>query len=784
MSVLLGDARVRVRPDLTGVEKQIKTGIGGALRSAATYAAAGLAAAGLVNIFKDSIKAASDLNETQSKANIIFGKSAREITAWSRNAATSFGLSRQEALNAAASFGDMFLQLGFTQKEAVKTSKSTIQLAADLGSFSNVDPSDVLERISAAYRGEYDSLQLLIPNITAARVEQVALGLSHKNSAKELTAADKAMAVNAIITKDGARAAGDFARTQGGLANQTRIAKAQFEDTKAELGQALLPVMTRVMSFITKTGLPAIKNLWREFGPNLIKAIRGAWEWAGKFWSLLKNDLWPVIERAINFIMPLLQDSLKQATAAFADSEDGSNAWKTVLKALWEVLKIVIQVIIVLVGVMAKRLATTFQAIRWILDNVIIKGFRLLADVVLTVADVIVTGAAKAFGWIPGIGPKLNDAKAAFDKFKTQVNNALNGIQDSKSIKMVVTVNGKSVGVSYKGDKVYFQSGGQTVIARKTGGILPGYSPGKDNMTFMSTRGDRLDLSGGEAIMRPEFTRAVGPEFIDRVNSAARQGGVEGVRNMMQFASGGIYTNAPAAGNALRKILPGAVNNYQAAVMSVFRRNARALHDTVDPFYGVGMPMGPAGRGVQRWAPVVLKALAMLGLPASYLGITLRRMNQESGGNPRAINLWDSNAKRGTPSMGLMQTILPTFNAHAGILRGRGVWDPLANIYASMRYALDRYGSLPRAYNRRGGYRNGTLNAVPGWSWVGEGGPELMRMKGGEQLHSAPNSAAIAANAAPVVHVYIGERELTEIVDVRVEHSHVRTGRELRYGRR
>lgn len=113
------------------------------------------------------------------------------------------------------------------------------------------------------------------------------------------------------------------------------------------------------------------------------------------------------------------------------------------------------------------------------------------------------------------------------------------------------------------------------------------------------------------------------------------------------------------------------------------------------------------GAGVKQWTPVVLKALSMVGQPAAYLNTTLRRMNQESGGNPRAINNWDINAKNGTPSKGLMQVIDPTFNAYAGKLRPRGIWDPLANIYSSMRYALATYGSLPAAYDRSGGYDSG-----------------------------------------------------------------------------
>lgn len=66
---------------------------------------------------------------------------------------------------------------------------------------------------------------------------------------------------------------------------------------------------------------------------------------------------------------------------------------------------------------------------------------------------------------------------------------------------------------------------------------------------------------------------------------------------------------------------------------------------------------------------------------------------KESGGDPSAINNWDSNAVKGTPSKGLMQTIDPTFDSYA--LPGHeNVWDPVDNIIAATRYSVDRYGSV------------------------------------------------------------------------------------------
>jgi SLT domain-containing protein len=68
-------------------------------------------------------------------------------------------------------------------------------------------------------------------------------------------------------------------------------------------------------------------------------------------------------------------------------------------------------------------------------------------------------------------------------------------------------------------------------------------------------------------------------------------------------------------------------------------------------------------------------------------------IDHESGGDPDATNGWDSNAAKGTPSIGLMQTIGPTFRAH--MLPGHGdIHDPVDNIIAGVRYAIARYGSV------------------------------------------------------------------------------------------
>lgn len=222
----------------------------------------------IVEFFGDGINYASDLNETINKSSTIFGGSQSRIESWSKTSVTALGLSKEAAINAAARFGDIFTQTGFLEDAAASASTKVVQMAADLGSFSNLDTADVTDRIAAALRGEYDSLKAVIPGISAARVEREALALSGKKNVSQITAQEKAQAVLNIIEKDGARAMGDFARTSDGFANTQKIVAAQAEELSGKFGTMLLPIAQKFQSFLGTSLIPALSSFGDWLGQN------------------------------------------------------------------------------------------------------------------------------------------------------------------------------------------------------------------------------------------------------------------------------------------------------------------------------------------------------------------------------------------------------------------------------------------------------------------------------------------------------------------------------------
>lgn len=139
---------------------------------------------------------------------------------------------------------------------------------------------------------------------------------------------------------------------------------------------------------------------------------------------------------------------------------------------------------------------------------------------VLPVFNAVEGGLTKLSGWfgtsVTNIGTAWNRLRAATArpaKFVVEtvmnngIRNAWNAVADLIGEKKM-----RPVGLGQLG-------------AYATGGVLPGYTPGKDVHHFSSPTGGRISLSGGEAIMRPEWTRAVGgPRAVAEMNAAARSG--------------------------------------------------------------------------------------------------------------------------------------------------------------------------------------------------------------------------------------------------------------------
>ena len=194
---------------------------------------------------------ASDLAETQSKVGQIFGDSAKELDAWALAAPNALGQTQAAALDAASTMATFGKAAGLTGSELVNFSKETVNLSSDLASFYNADPSEVVEALGAALRGESTPMRKfgVLLNDQTLKAEAMALGIYDGTGA--LTGQQKVLAAQAAIMKQTGDAQGDFARTSDGAANQQRILAANMEQFQTELGGVFLPVLESVTGLLS-----------------------------------------------------------------------------------------------------------------------------------------------------------------------------------------------------------------------------------------------------------------------------------------------------------------------------------------------------------------------------------------------------------------------------------------------------------------------------------------------------------------------------------------------------
>jgi hypothetical protein len=232
---------------LGGVGSSIMQGIG---LGAGIFAVESIVS-GITNFASSSIQAVSDINETISKTGVVFGETSQEILDWSKTTADSFGMSQQQALDAASTFAIFGKSAGLVGGELNDFSIKMSAMAADLASFHNTSPQEAIEAIGAALRGEAEPLRRYGILLDDATLRQTAMKQGLIRTTKEaLTPQTKVLAAYTEILKQSSDAQGDFERTSDSVSNQQKILQARIDNLKTEIGTGLIPVYAELLESI------------------------------------------------------------------------------------------------------------------------------------------------------------------------------------------------------------------------------------------------------------------------------------------------------------------------------------------------------------------------------------------------------------------------------------------------------------------------------------------------------------------------------------------------------
>lgn len=210
----------------------------------------------------EAAQAASDVEESTNAIGRVFGEAAGEVEAFGDTAAEQVGLSKAQFQGLAAETGALLTGLGFDVEDAADKTLLLTGRASDMASVFNTDVETAVRAIGSALKGERDPIERFGVALNESKVQAKALELGLAETKGEIDATDKALASIELILEQTDTVAGDFLETSDGLANSQRILKARIEDTRAEIGQRLLPIMADATSAVNEfiVGIDALAD--------------------------------------------------------------------------------------------------------------------------------------------------------------------------------------------------------------------------------------------------------------------------------------------------------------------------------------------------------------------------------------------------------------------------------------------------------------------------------------------------------------------------------------------
>ena len=507
-----------------------------------------------------------------------------------------------------------------------------------------------------------------------------------------------------------------------------------------------------VAGWFSGTLVPALQAVW--------DAIKAALEW---LWHNIFEPAWNGIKAAVEAVAGWFSGTLVPIFQGVWDAIKAALEWlwHNIFEPAWNGIKAAVEAV---AGWFSGTLVPIFQgvwdaingALWWLSDR-----FR---DIWNWIRDGIVSPVV---GWFQDhVVGAFNSVKdnviTAFNVMRDGIRNAWDAIKEIAAVPVRFVVNTVVAGIVNAYNKVASKFGADQADVPHVDFAVGGYTG----------PGGRLQPAGvvhkGEVVWsQADVARWGGP------------GVVEAMRTWRGYDKGGFVGDAkhaigghdlgtmqdPSIADIIKNLVKGPVDFFKGlignlmdglgssswveVIKGVPRHVAEAIGEWVKKHLSDWFGGGSGSAAFDGWWET---AVAIIPEMAPYKNIAATVAKMESGFNPTIQNNWDSNAAAGHPSAGLMQFILPTFEAykHPGFDNWLGAVDQLL---AWWHYVNARYGgpeNIPGIVSMRSGggyvgYARGTSNARRGLAWVGENGPELIRFHGGEQV--IPNDKLGSAGA-------------------------------------
>lgn len=314
-----------------------------------------------------AIDYASDLTEVQNVVDVAFGQSAAVVNEWSKTTLDAYGLNELSAKRYAGTMGAMLKSSGLAGDAVVDMSMKIAELSGDMASFYNLDGEEAFNKIRSGISGETEPLKQLGINMSVANLEAYALAQGIEKAYDEMSQAEQVMLRFNYLMSVSQDAQGDFTRTSGSFANQTKLLKENWQAFTGELATSVLPILSATIGMLNGA-LGFLADNWSILSPILwgvaaalaivnapLLAQAGLWLWN------------TVLVPAYTFVLGLLKVGYGVLTGSTAAASAAQLIYNNALLACpitW-ILLIIIAIVAALYAVVAainKVMGTTISA--------------------------------------------------------------------------------------------------------------------------------------------------------------------------------------------------------------------------------------------------------------------------------------------------------------------------------------------------------------------------------------------------------------------------------------
>lgn len=384
----IGQATVRVAPNMTGIQGKIAAGfkgaagpatqalgdeveknsgpfqsalgkLGGFAKGAGIAIAAGMAAgaAGLAALTGKALMAGAELEQQLGGSEAVFGEYAASIQEQAKNAYFEAGLSQNEFLQGANKMGSLFQGAGFDVKQSMEMSGESMQRASDIASIMGISTTDALEAVTGMAKGNFTMMDNLGVAMNDTAIGAYAASKGIEKSTAAMSIQEKVGLAQQMFMEKTAKYAGNYAKENQTLAGSLNSTKKAFDNLMS--GEGEIDGFIELLVNTIELAVPQIVKIL----PKLVEGI-----------GATLTALVPALSAALPVLIPALISavvSLIQALVA---------AMPTVISALLQALPLLIDGFIQL-----------FLAIVLALPEIV----TMIANALPTIIDAIVNGLTK-----------------------------------------------------------------------------------------------------------------------------------------------------------------------------------------------------------------------------------------------------------------------------------------------------------------------------------------------------------------------------------------------------